>query len=233
MAGRHPALTALVLLAVTLSAPAEADRTSDIIGAVKGQAAKVQGAVDMIVKGATQSAHPLAGGSGLGVKGPALKRHRYSKKCGTQAPTAKQLAAVQPVLNAAAKLAAEEDAARSGARLPCCTRVHTTPVSGKASKHCHVQRHGRCYFAKPGGMLMSAAPSTLTGVAASACRDVSACKRPVSGVSQAPATRRGCWPTSGGRRSRPSVCTGTCCGRARRGARATSRKTPSTSRSRC
>jgi hypothetical protein len=114
MLGRHPALAALVLLAVILSATATASQTSDIIAAVKGQAAKVQGAIDLVVS-AAQATQPVAGGATLGVKGAPLKQHRYSKKCGTHAPTDKELAAVQPVLDAAGKFADDEDAARNGA----------------------------------------------------------------------------------------------------------------------
>lgn len=110
----RPALAAVVLLAVTLLTPASGSQTGDIIAAVKQQAAKVQGAIDLVVNGG-QSAEPLAGGGTLGVKGTPLKQHRYSKKCGTHSPSDKELAAVQPVLDAAVKFEADEDAARSGA----------------------------------------------------------------------------------------------------------------------
>ena len=127
MAGRHPALVALVLLAATLSGPTAASGKSDIVGAVTKQAAKLRGAAKISIGGG-KSAEPQAGGSTLGVKGP-QKQHHYSKKCGTQAPTHKDMEAVQSLLNAAGKFAADEDAARAGAALlymhtPVCWQLH-------------------------------------------------------------------------------------------------------------
>lgn len=117
MAVRAAPVAAVLLLACLLR-PADTSGTGDIVAAVKQQAAKVQGAIDLVVNGG-HSAEPLAGGATLGVKGTPLKQHRYSKKCGTHMPTAKELASVQPVMDAAVKLEAEEDVARFGAA-SCC-----------------------------------------------------------------------------------------------------------------
>lgn len=116
MAGWQPALVAVVLLAVTLLGPPAASGKSDIVGAVTKQSAKMRGAAKIAIGGG-KSAEPRAGGSTLGVKGGSPKQHHYSKKCGTHSPTDKELAAVQPLMDAAAKFSADEDAARSGAAL--------------------------------------------------------------------------------------------------------------------
>ena len=127
MAGWQPALVAVVLLAVTLLGPPAASGKSDIVGAVTKQSAKMRGASKIAIGGG-KSAEPRAGGSTLGVKGP-QKQHHYSKKCGTQTPTHKEMEAVQPLLNAAAKFSDDEDAARNGAALlyihvPTCWQEH-------------------------------------------------------------------------------------------------------------
>ena len=127
MAGRQPALVAAVLLAVALLGPTAASGKNDIVGAVTKQAAKMRGAAKIAIGGG-KAAEPRAGGSTLGVKGP-QKQHHYTKKCGTQTPTHKDMEAVQPLLNAAAKFSDDEDAARSGAALlyihaPVCWHEH-------------------------------------------------------------------------------------------------------------
>ena len=116
MAGRQPALVALVLLAVALLGPMPASGKKDIVGAVTKRAAKMRGAGKIAIGGG-KSAEPLAGGSTLGVKGGSPKQHLHTKKCGTATPTDEELAAVQPLMDAAAKFSADEDAARSGAAL--------------------------------------------------------------------------------------------------------------------
>jgi hypothetical protein len=135
MAGRHHALGALMLLTVALSAPTEASGKSDIVGAVTKQAAKLRGAAKFSIGGG-KLAEPLAGGSTLGVKGGSPKRHLHTKKCGTATPTDKELSAVQPLMDAAAKFSAAEDSARSGAALLWMPSPMPSTSTGPASFRC-------------------------------------------------------------------------------------------------